>query len=292
MFPGRSCGTTLNVSLLAAEQESDVAGEHDQEQSREAWLAEERKRLSEGFSYEAPPSSEDTPAAPAQDILAGMGLGAGVLASVIAGHANPVTFEGCRASTIAEALRGHITGDDNQVSVEETEEATVITVLQSQQNRPLSFSPALTVTLIETDETLTVAMSDLSEDAKRGAIGSIGKATLRGGRRLLLRRRGLTGALDAAAGLMQSVEDVSEDFQDLSLPRRVWTIIDGVGGAAEEAYLEEQRRENARVREREDAERAWTHCEWCGRAYSKDEDEIVQCPACGAPRGSKPTWLE
>ncbi len=265
--------------------------EQSQEQSLEAWLAEERKRLDEGFSFEPQPSSEETTPDAAQDILAQLGLGAGVLAGVIAGHDNPATFEGCSASTVAEALASHLTGDDTRVTADQTDQATVLTVLQSQEQRPYGFAPALTVTLIETGETLTVAMSDLSEDAKRGALGSIGKTALRGSRRMLLRRRGLPGVLDAAGGLMQSIEDVSEDLQDLSLPKRVWAIIDHVGVAAEESYLEEQRRKGILKRQREAAERAWTHCEWCGRAYAQDERDVVQCPSCGAPRGPKPVWL-
>lgn len=266
--------------------------DQNQEKDREAWLAEERKRLHEGFSFEPPPEPEDRSQGQADDILASMGLGAGALAGVISGHANPVSFEGCRASTIANALTAHIASDDTRVASEETENATVITVLQSQENRPQDYAPALTVTLIETGETLTVAMSDLSEDVKRGAVSSIGWAALRGSRRLLFRRRGLPGVLDAAGGLIQSVEDLGEDIQDLSLPQRVWTVIDRVGVAAEASCLEQRRRREVLERQREAAERAWTHCEWCGRAYAEDEEQIVQCPSCGAPRGSKPEWLE
>jgi hypothetical protein len=275
------------------EEETNVTEEdQDQEQSLEAWLAEERKRLDEGFSFEPQPRPETSTPAPAQDVLAELGLGAGVLAGVIAGHTNPVTFEGCSASTIAEALKSHIGGRDTRVIAEETDQATVVTILHSQEDRPHNFSPALTVTLIESGETLTVAMSDLSQDAKRGAIGSIGKTALRGSRRILLRRRGLAGVLDTAGGLMQSIEDVTEGIQDLSLPKQVWTVIDRVGGATEEAYLEERRKKEALERRREAAERAWTHCEWCGRAYPEDEEAVVQCPSCGAPRGAKPAWLK
>jgi rubrerythrin len=98
--------------------------------------------------------------------------------------------------------------------------------------------------------------------------------------------------LDAAGGLIEGFEDVAEDIQDLSLPKRVWLVIDRVGGAAEKTYLEERRKRLALERRREAAKRAWTHCEWCGRAYAEEEAEIVQCPSCGAPRGSKPEWLE
>mgnify|MGYP006294727381 CR=1 FL=1 len=269
-----------------------MAEEQSQEQSLEAWLAEERKRLDEGFTFEPQPREENPTPAPAQDILAELGLGAGVLAGVIAGHPNPVTFEGCSASTIAEALRSHVSGNDTRVTVRERENATAVTTLQGQAQRPHTFSPALTVTLIETDETLTVAMSDLSQDVKRAAIGSLGKTALRSGGRLLWRRRGLGGVLATAGSLMQSIEDVTEDIQDLGLPQRVWAIIDHVGGAAEDAYLEKRRRQERLKRERQAAERAWTHCEWCGRAYAQDEEDIVQCPSCGAPRGAKPAWLE
>jgi hypothetical protein len=266
--------------------------EKSQEQSLEAWLAEDRRRLDEGFTFEPEPSSETSTPSAADDILAQLGLGAGALAGLIAGHANPVTFEGCRAETIAEALRSHLTGHDVRVSTDKTDEATVVTILQGQERRPHAFSPALTITLIETGETLTVAMSDLSQNLKRDAVGSMGKTALRSGQRLLWRRRGLAGVLRTADGLMRSIEDVTEDIQDLSLPKRVWTIIDRVGGAAEASYLEERRRKEILERQREAAERAWTHCEWCGRAYGEDEEKIVQCPSCGAPRGSKPAWLE
>lgn len=281
------------LSLPAVEQETDVTEEEkNEEQSLEAWLAEERKRLDEGFSFEPEPRPADPTPEPAQDILAELGLGAGVLAGVVAGHANPVTFDGVSAATIAEALASHVPGEDTRVTIEETDEATIVTVLHSQEHRPTRFSPALTVTLIETDEALTVAMSGLSEDVKRGTLGSLGRGALRGSRRILLRRRGLAGMLDAAGGIIESIEDVSEDIQDLNLPQQVWSIIDRVGGAAEEAYLKEQRREEVLRRKREAAERAWTHCEWCGRAYAEDEEDVVQCPSCGAPRGSKPPWLE
>jgi hypothetical protein len=283
----------FETSPCAAEGESDVTEEEQsQEQSLEAWLAEERKRLDEGFSFEPQLSSEERTPDRAQDILAGLGLGAGVLAGAVAGHANPVTFEGCDAATITEALTAYISGDDTRVVVEETEQAIIATILQTQEGRPHRFLPALTVTLIETDETLTVAMSDLSREVKRGALGSIGKTALRGSRRILLRRRGLTGMLDSAGGLIQSIEDVTEDIQDLTLPKQVWAIIDRVGGATEEAYLEKRRRNEILERRREEAERAWSHCEWCGRAYAEDEEDVVQCPSCGAPRGVKPPWLE
>jgi hypothetical protein len=259
-------------------------------QSVEEWLAEERQRLEEGFSFEPQPAPEDAKPGPADDILAQLGLGAGVLAGVVAGHENPVTFEGCRAATMANALQSEIAGDDTRATISETEEATIVRMFQRQETQQ-RFAPALTVTLIETDEILTVAMSDLSPDAKRGSIGSIGRNALRGSRRMLLRRRGLPGILDAAGGLIQGIEDVAEDIQDLSLPKRVWLVIDRVGGAAEETYLEERRRRLALERKREAAERAWTHCEWCGRAYAEEQADIMQCPSCGAPRGSKPEWL-
>lgn len=281
------------LSLLTVERETHVTEEEQaKEQSLEAWLAEERERLDEGFSFEPDPSPETSTPDAADDILAQLGLGAGVLAGVVAGHPNPVTFEGCKASTIATALRSHIPADDIRVTVEQTEQATTVTVLQSHEQRPHSFLPALTVTLVETEGTLTVAMSDLSEDVKRGTVGSIGRTALQGSRMLLWRRRGLAGTLAAAGGLMRSLEDLTEEIQDLSLPKRVWAVIDRVGAAAEASYLEQRKRTQALEREREAAERAWTHCEWCGRAYAEDEEDVVQCPSCGAPRGSKPKWLK
>lgn len=268
-----------------------MVDEQNREERLEDWLAEERRRLDEGFSFHSQPSPEGAPPDPTQDILAQMGLGAGVLASVVAGHPNPVTFEGCSAATIAEALESYVTDDETQVTVDRTEQATIVTLLQRLEHRPHRFSSALTVTFIETDETLTVAMSDLSADVKRGAISGIGQTALRSGQRLLLRRRGLAGVFDAAGGLLQGVEELSEQLEELSLPRQVWGVIDLVGGAAEEAYLAERRKQHALQRERETVERAWTHCEWCGRAYAEDEEDIVQCPSCGAPRARKPGWL-
>lgn len=260
----------------------------EEEQSLEEWLAEERARLKEGFSYETEPSSDATERGHADDVPTGLGLGAGA----ISGHPNPVTFEGCKPDTIVDALISEITGDDTRVEVRRSDESVVVTILQSQEHHRFNFAPALTVTLLESRDTLTVTMSDLSEDVKRSTIGSIGRSALHYGSRLLFRGRGLRGMLDKAGSLMQGVEDVTEDLQDLSLPRRVWAVIDPVGGAAEDAYLEEQRRKRALERKREAAERAWTHCEWCGRAYAEDEEDIVQCPSCGAARGSKPDWLD
>jgi predicted Zn-ribbon and HTH transcriptional regulator len=90
---------------------------------------------------------------------------------------------------------------------------------------------------------------------------------------------------------MGNVEDVIEEVQDLNMPRRVWAIIDRVGKAAEEVYLDEQHRARVLERQREAAEHAWTHCPYCGRAYAEAEGSVVTCPSCGGPRGPKPSWL-
>jgi hypothetical protein len=78
---------------------------------------------------------------------------------------------------------------------------------------------------------------------------------------------------------------------DLALPRQVWAVIDRVGKTAEEAYLEEKRQREREQYKRQEAERAWTHCASCGRAYSPEEVERMTCPSCGGSRGSKPSWL-
>ena len=65
------------------------------------------------------------------------------------------------------------------------------------------------------------------------------------GARLRRRRRGVGGLIDMAGNLKDGVEDLVDDIQDLNLPKRVWAVIDRVGGAAEEAYLEEVRKARA-----------------------------------------------
>jgi len=169
----------------------------------------------------------------------------------------------------------------------------VVTFLQSQENHPHQFSPALTATLIEKPDTLTVTVSDLSQGTVRGALGSMGSTLLDQGKKALSGRKpsGIAGLLDAAGRVMEGVEDLVEDIQDLGLPRRVWEVIDRVGGAAEQAYLDQRREEQRRRWKREAARRAWTHCAWCGRAYEDDEDSRMECPSCGAPRGDKPDRL-
>jgi len=262
----------------------------EEKQSLEEWLADERRRLDEGFSYE-PAAVSKSESSPANDILTELGFGAGVLGSLVSGHPNPVTFEGCSASTIVNALASEFEGSDTKVEISGSpEEATTVSILQRQEMHH-QFFPALTVTLVESEETLVIAVSDLSQDAKREAASSLGKAALRSSRGLLLRERGLGGVLHTADNLLEGIEDVVEDVQDLSLPRRVWAVIDRVGRAAEDAYLEEQSKKQAAEQRREAAERAWTRCEWCGRAYGRDQEDVVQCPSCGAPRGVKPAWL-
>ncbi len=263
----------------------------DQEQSIEEWLAEERARLDEGFKFEPKPSSQVSKPA-AEEILAGVGLGAGVVGGAVAPHPNPVTFEGVGAGVIANALRSELPDDDTRVQVNRTGSTTVITILQSQASRPHDFFPALTVNLVETPDTLTVTMSDLDQDAVRGTLGSIGRTTLKQGAQLVFRRRGVGGLIRTAGNMIEGVEDLVEDIQDLNLPKQVWEVIDRVGKAAEDAYLEQQRREQKRRWAQETAARAWTHCESCGRAYREDEAQRVDCPSCGAPRGDKPAWLD
>ncbi|GAG12546.1 unnamed protein product, partial [marine sediment metagenome] len=161
-----------------------------------------------------------------------------------------------------------------------------------QGDQPHAFSPALTATLIETEDALTVAVGDLDEDTARGAVASMAGTLVEQGKRALFGRRGVAGLLDAAGNVIEGVEDLIEDIQDLGLPRRVWAVIDRVGGAAEGAHLDQQRQARELRRQREAAVRAWTHCEWCGHAYADDEAGRADCPTCGGPRGAKPPFLK
>lgn len=264
----------------------------DKEQSLKEWLAEERARLDKGFSFEPKPGPAASKPGAGEEILAGLGLGAGVVGGAVAPHPDTVTFEGCKAAVIANALRSEIPDDDTRVQVDRSGDSVVVTILQSQKSRPHQFSPALSASLIEAADTLTVTVSDLSQGAVRTALSSVGSTVLYQGKRLLFRRRGIGGLLETAGDIMEGVEDLVEDIQDLGLPKRVWEVIDRVGGAAEEAYLEKRRKEREARRKREAAERAWTHCGWCGRAYGSDEDSVTECPSCGAPRGVKPAWVK
>jgi hypothetical protein len=263
--------------------------------SHEEWLQAERERQKKGFSYEPKPITSSSGSGTAEQVLGGVGLGAGVVGGALAPHENPVTFAGCRAADIAESLRAELTGDDTQVQVRRSSESTIVTVLQGHDDNPFELLPALAVTLIERDQELTVSVSDLGEDTKRGRISSIGGTVLREGAEALRRGRGRRGPgriLDLASGVADGVEDVVENIQDLNLPKRVWRIIDRVGNAAEDAYLAEEARRLERERQREAALQAWTNCPYCGRAYRRpDEDDLVECPSCGGPRGTKPDFV-
>jgi rubrerythrin len=123
----------------------------------------------------------------------------------------------------------------------------------------------------------------------------MGSVVLDEGKEVLSRRKkqsGVAGLLDVAGRVMDGVEDLVEGIQDLGLPRRVWEVIDRVGGAAEQAYLDQKREDQELQWKQEAAERAWTHCDSCGRTYGHEEDSRTDCPSCGAPRGDKPAWLK
>ena len=266
----------------------------DREKSHEEWMAEERARLDKGFSFEPEPTSApDGPGAGGQ-VLAGLGLGAGVVGGVLAPHPNPVTFEGCKAEVIISALRKEIADDDTRVQVDMTGGSVAATILQSEKGGARKFAPAVNVTLIEKTDALTVTVGALNQDSLRGTISSMGDTLLDQGKKVLsrTRRSGAGGLLDAAGQVMDGVEGLIEDVQDLGLPRRVWGVIDRVGAAAEQAYLDERRQAEELQRKRALAVRAWTHCEWCGRAYAQDEETRTDCPTCGGPRGDKPAFLE
>lgn len=271
-----------------------MADREQSEQSREEWLEAERARLEKGFTFEPKPTSAASGPGPADEVLAGLGLGAGAVAGAVAPHPNPMTFEGGQAAVLVNALKAEIADDDTRVQVDQTDGSVVVTILQSQERRPYRFSPALNVTLIEESDALTVTVSELSQSTVRGALSSIGSTLLDKGKRLLFwrRRSGVGGLLDAAGHVIEGVEDLVEDIQDLGLSRRVWKVIDRVGGAAEQAYLDERRKKQRLEWKREAAVRAWTHCEWCGQAYKDDEEDRTDCPTCGAPRGDKPASLK
>lgn len=263
----------------------------DEEKSLEEWMAQEQARLKEGFGYEPQPASEAGQPRAADEVLAGLGIGAGVVGGAVAPHANPVVLEGVEASLIAKALQKELPDEDTRVEVDRSGEAVVVSILKSQEDTPYQFSPALTATLIETEDTLTVTLSRLDKDAVREALTSMGGTVVEQGKRLLSGGGGLAGLLNAAGSLIEGAGEIAEEVQDLGLPKQVWEVIDRVGGVAEETYLEEQRKEQAVRRRREEAERAWTHCPSCGRAYREDEAPRVDCPSCGAVRGDKPDWL-
>ena len=214
----------------------------EKKQSLDEWMTEERARLEKGFKYEPKPTAIGGPST-GDDVLAGLGLGAAVVGGAVAPHPNPVTFAGCKAAVIVNALRAEIPDDDTRVQVNETTGSVVVTILQSQKNRPHEFSPALAATLIEKSDTLTVSVSDLDQDTVRTTLGSIGSTVLDQGKKILSGRKsaGVAGLLDAAGHVVQGVEDLVEDIQDMGLPQRVWKVIDRVGEAAEQAYLDEQR---------------------------------------------------
>ncbi len=259
-----------------------------EKKSLDEWMAEEEQRLKAGFTYQ-PAKPAATPSTGGSG-LAGVGLAAGVVGGALAPHPDKVVFEGCKADVIVNALRSEIASDDTRVHVRRKGKGVVVTILQSQAPR-YEFLPALTVTLIEAADTLTVTVSDLNKDVKRSTLGSVGRTLLRQGQRLLFRPRGLLGVFRAAGAVVEGVEQVAEDIHDLGLPKRVWEVIDRVGKAAEEAYWEEQSRKLEQQRKREAAERAWLYCPYCGRAYEEGEEELTNCPACGGARGPKPAWL-
>jgi hypothetical protein len=273
-------------------QERGQTVPEEKEQSREEWMAEERARLKKGFSYTPKPATAGKPGT-GEEVLAGLGLGAGVVGGAIAPHPNPVTFEGCQAATIVNALKSELQDDDTRVQASQDAGAVIVTVLQSQKDNFNQFSPALSVTLIEKADTLTVTLGRLDQSAVRETLGSVGSTLVEQGKRVFTGRRspGIGGLLETAGSLIEGVQDLAEDVQDLGLPKRVWEIVDRVGKAAEDAHLDQQRRERKAQQEREAAERAWTHCEWCGRAYGKDEGDLTRCPACDGSRGAKPAWL-
>jgi hypothetical protein len=263
--------------------------DEEKKQSLDEWMAEERARLKKGFEYEPKPAASGGPST-GDDVLAGLGLGAAVVGGAAAPHPNPVTFEGVKASAIANALKSEFTGDDTQVQVSQTDDSTVVTVLlqQAQSHR---FLPALSATLLEKAGALTVTLGDLDKSVTRGAWTSIGGTVVEQGKDLLRRRRGPGGLLDAAGELIEGISEVAENVDDLALPKQVWAVIDRVGKAAEEGHLEEKQLKEEALRRREETERAWTHCPSCGRAYGHEEAQRVSCPSCGGTRGEKPDWL-
>ena len=261
----------------------------DEEKSLDEWMAEERARLKKGFEYEPKPTASSGPST-GDDVLAGLGIGAAVVGGAVAPHTNPVILAGVDPSIIANALRSEVADDDTQVQVNRTGDSTMITFLLNQSNS-YQFLPALTVTLLKAADALTVTMGDLDKSVVRGAWASIGGTVVKQGKDALLRRRGPAGLLDAAGDLIEGISEVAESADDLALPKQVWAVIDRVGKAAEEAYLKEKRLREQAQRKREDAERAWTHCPSCGRAFRPEEAQRVDCPSCGGVRGPKPDWL-
>jgi DNA-directed RNA polymerase subunit RPC12/RpoP len=271
--------------------------EQKEDKSFEEWLAEERVRLDKGFSFE--PKTTTTSASPssssssvADQALAGLGLGAGVVGGAVAPHPNPTTFEGCTSALIVSALQQEFSAGDTRVQVQQNSDATIVSILQSQDRSTLNFRPAVNVALVEKAELLTVTVSDLSQDTVRDTISSIGGTLLEQGKHVLVgRRRGVGGVLDMAGRLKDGVTELVEDIQDLGLPRRVWAVIDRVGGAAEQAHLDHKREQQKQQWAREEAERAWLYCTSCGRRYREEETARADCPSCGAPRSAKPAWL-
>ena len=180
-----------------------MADEENKTLSHEEWLAAERAKLKKGFTYTPPPPSPDvaSEATTADQVLAGLGLGGAVVAGTLAPHPNPITFQGIGAPVIANALRSEISDDDTRVQVSRNDEGTVVVISQSQAATPRQFTPALTVTLLQGSDSLTVAVSELRKSTLRGKWGSIASTVIDQGRDVLgSGSGGARGLLDLADG--------------------------------------------------------------------------------------------
>ena len=126
--------------------------EEHEGQSHEDWLRSERERLRKGFEYTPPPPSPETAtgSGTADQVLAGLGLGAAATAGVLGPHPNPITFQGVSASVLVNALTAEISDTDPRVQAGQTAEGTVVVVSQSAASAPHRFTPALSVTLLDT----------------------------------------------------------------------------------------------------------------------------------------------
>lgn len=259
----------------------------EKRKSREEWLAEESARLKRGPTLQPLIPSVTNRGSALDPMRAGLGATGGALAP----HPNPVTFQGCTANVIAEALRAELTDEDTRVEIGQAGKGIVVTIFQSYGRRSYHFWPVLSVTLLQAGEQLTVTVSPLAERAATDALSAIGGTLIKHGIGLLRRPSGLGGLLSTVGHVVQGASELMDHLEDLTLPQRVWAIIDRVGGAAEKAFLEAQWRALEQQRQREAILAAWTHCPYCGRAYAPAEAELANCPACGGARGSKPEWI-
>jgi len=272
----------------ALDRKGEILKRNQTQRERLAAIKERLVKTDEAFPQ---PTADFSTALGIGGLAAGAAavLGIGTAAQTIA-TGGTAQWKGVSPRLVANALEHTFDSETTDAEVEGQEnELTVTIYLKPPEDR--TYIPALSVLLVQVQDTLQVNVSNLTSESVTAAIKRGSKKFLDvaiKGFFLWQRRHSIfTNELtDFAQSALTSAFDAAQVVKDLDLEDRVWEVIKQTADAREKVYLVEAERKRLAL---QDLEKAWDDYYRCPRCGEPLRENMDYCLVCGRARNVRPS---